>query len=85
MVRRSTHEAFRQANVRLADVARENGFAGLIPFVCECSDPACLQLVELSVPEFDELRSSGRRALARAHEARVVGRSAHLRRDTGPG
>jgi hypothetical protein len=84
VVRRSPDEAFRQANVRLAGVARENGFAGLIPFVCECPDPACLRLVELSVPEFDELCSTGRRAVASDHEARVVGGSARSGRESGP-
>lgn len=32
-------------------------------FLCECSDPACIEQVELSVAEYEEVRSSPLRFL----------------------
>ena len=35
--------------------------AGRIPLVCECSDPDCLQVIDLTHEEFAAVRSSSNR------------------------
>ena len=60
--KRTENEAvFRAANERLRE--RVAGLApnGKIPFICECSDANCLELVELTPPTFEDIRSQGDR------------------------
>jgi hypothetical protein len=52
----------------------------LIPFLCECPEPECKQVVLLTLSEYEEVRSSGRGGLAAlGHEdgsiERVVARN----------
>jgi hypothetical protein len=50
-------DVFRNANERVADKARELELLPPIPFLCECSDTRCFAHIQLSLGEFDEVRS----------------------------
>jgi hypothetical protein len=53
---------------------------GLLPFLCECADAGCNQIVHLTADEYEAVRASGRHFLnATGHEengaqTRVVAR-----------
>lgn len=79
---------FREANERIqatADAVASD--IELIPFICECSGSACVELVRLSRPQYEEARSDGAQFfVARGHEvthvdgaeiARIVRREEH--------
>ena len=51
---------FREANDGIGDVAAEYGMTGLIPFVCECADPNCRELVRLALEEYQSIRRDPR-------------------------
>jgi hypothetical protein len=53
---------FRRANELVRERAGEFGAEGLVPFICECTDPDCLGRVEMSIDEYDEVRSRPTRA-----------------------
>jgi hypothetical protein len=56
--KRTQNEAiFRAANERLKDRLSDLEVDGLIPFVCECGDVACLQSVELSPAAYEAVRA----------------------------
>jgi hypothetical protein len=71
---------FRDANERINDVARsfDPDDGALLPFLCECADVRCTEVVQLSAREYEELRRDPTRfATAPGHEggdtsARVV-------------
>lgn len=72
---------FRQVNERIKDVA--DGFEGgeAYEFLCECSDAACTERLELSRDEYEWVRSDPTRfVLAHGHTApdieQVVARDA---------
>jgi hypothetical protein len=55
---------FRDANERIREAAEEHGADGRpVPFVCECADPGCRELLHLTLDEY---------ATVRGHEARFV-------------
>jgi hypothetical protein len=75
---------FRRANEEIEDVAAhlaESRTFRLIPFLCECVDPRCTQVIRLSRSEYEEVRASPRRfAVFPGHEMtledeQVIGRS----------
>ncbi len=49
--------AFREANERLSDKRTELDADGRTPFLCECSDPECTELLRLSHAEYERVRS----------------------------
>lgn len=51
---------FRDANDRIFDAAAEHGMIASIPFVCECADPQCRALVQLSLDEYAAIRRDPR-------------------------
>jgi hypothetical protein len=71
---------FRDANERISGAAREYGVEGLLPFLCECAEPRCSQIVRLTGVEYEAVRASGIRFLNacghedRAQDTRVVER-----------
>ena len=69
------NDRFRSANERIARVAGEKGLGeSPIPFVCECSDPGCVQLVSLTLGDYRRVRDNDRWFLhARGHEHSVAG------------
>jgi hypothetical protein len=50
-------EVFRNANERVAETARQLRLLPPIPFLCECSDRRCFAHIQLSLAEYDEVRS----------------------------
>jgi len=50
---------FRDSNERLRKSAGRYGFESpdRLPFMCECADPGCFEIVVLSLQEYERLRS----------------------------
>jgi hypothetical protein len=66
-------ERFRDANerlkLRLADLAWNNR----VPFICECADADCMEVVELTLADYERVRSRGAYVLVAGHEDRLEG------------
>jgi hypothetical protein len=68
--RRARNEAtFRDANERLGDRARAWGMEGVVPFLCECDDPRCTEIVRLTLQEYEQVRAGPARFLVRPEHA----------------
>jgi hypothetical protein len=61
--KRAANEAkFREANERIREVVeRPDVVMPVVPFVCECSDPACRRLLDVPLPFYKDVRRSPRR------------------------
>jgi hypothetical protein len=53
--------AFRRANERISAAAETYGVDIPVPFVCECADPECSEVVRLKLEEYEEIRTDSRR------------------------
>src|SRR3954453_11540067 len=53
-------DAFRKANDRIGTAARDVEVAELVPFLCECADPACTMVIQLSLDEYERVRRHSR-------------------------
>lgn len=63
-------DVFRQANERIREAAEEHAPDTRVPFICECADPSCSQVVLLSLSEYRALRAEGTRFVTKAgHES----------------
>jgi hypothetical protein len=51
---------FREANERIEEAAAEHGLDERIPFICECAEPTCTELVQLSIVEYEAIRERSR-------------------------
>ena len=49
---------FRAANEQIADYASDHEFVDQVPFICECATESCLVVVDLSLSEYEDVRSS---------------------------
>jgi hypothetical protein len=49
---------FREANEKIAGYASEHEFVEEVPFICECATESCMAIVDLSLAEYEEVRSS---------------------------
>ena len=57
-------EAFRSANERLGDlVADRVGNEQTIPFLCECPDDECMDIVSVTLREYEDVHSHPQRFL----------------------
>ena len=54
---------FREANERISAAAGSYGVDMAIPFICECSDPACSRIVRLRLEQYEEVRADPRHFL----------------------
>jgi len=64
---------FRDANERIQRAARDIGVEP-VPFICECADPACTELVRLGLDEYEDVRADSRHFLnAPGHEVNAEG------------
>jgi hypothetical protein len=54
---------FREANEKLESKREELDIGGSTPFLCECGDPECTELILLSLEEYEHVRSSANRFL----------------------
>ena len=48
---------FREVNERIEDVSAEASPSEFIDFVCECGEEVCIETVQLSREEYEQLRS----------------------------
>jgi hypothetical protein len=69
----SAPERRRISNERIATAARAHRFddATAVPFICECREDECGELVRLPLGRFAEMRTIGRPLLAPGHEVFV--------------
>ena len=51
---------FREANEQIADRATEYELDDRVPFICECADPACREIIRVSLDEYAHVRSHAR-------------------------
>jgi hypothetical protein len=51
---------FREANERIELAADKMGLMGHVPFICECADSACFEIVRLSIEGYEEVRDNPR-------------------------
>jgi hypothetical protein len=49
---------FRESNEAIERTAERFGFEGLIPFICECADRTCTDLVRVSLAEYEQVRAN---------------------------
>src|SRR4051812_5575696 len=65
---------FRAANESIAKVVEAADLAAAAPFICECADRRCTEIVSMSLDEYAQIRSHPRRFLnAPGHEASAQG------------
>jgi hypothetical protein len=50
--------SFRKANERLGEKREELDVEGKTPFLCECSDPRCTEIIQLTFVEYEHARSN---------------------------
>src|SRR2546423_15623304 len=50
---------FREANEHIAERADAYGVDGRIPFICECAEESCREIVRLTSDEYEHVRSNG--------------------------
>jgi hypothetical protein len=50
-------EAVRDANDEIRDAAKRHDVNERVPFLCECVDPRCTEIIRLSLTEYDEVRA----------------------------
>src|SRR5437763_16051586 len=51
----------RRANDRLKLAADGMGLVGLVPFICECADATCMEIVHLDTLRYENVRDHPRR------------------------
>lgn len=50
---------FREVNERIRELGLRWDEPGAAGFVCECARPGCNEVLDLTVPDYDELRARG--------------------------
>lgn len=67
--------AFRRANEGISETAAEYEInVGLLPFICECADPGCTAVTQLTRQEYEEIRANPAHFLnVPGHEANAQG------------
>jgi hypothetical protein len=75
---------FRKANDGISESAEEWGRASRIPFLCECADEKCREIVRLTLREYAEVRSDPRHFVnTPGHEASAHGWAEVIARTEG--
>jgi hypothetical protein len=64
------HDEARLRNDRIARTARQNKFDRTIavPFICECSEHRCEELIRVTLPEYTAAREAGDYLTAPGHQ-----------------
>ena len=52
---------FRAANERISDTAAEQEMEEGVPFLCECAEPTCREIITLSLDTYEQIRADSRR------------------------
>jgi hypothetical protein len=50
-------DAVREANQEIRDAAAKHDVRERVPFLCECADVRCTEIVRLSLADYDEVRA----------------------------
>jgi hypothetical protein len=69
---------FRDANERIHELAADYGLDGLLPFICECADPQCVEIVRLERDDYRRVRSNPRWFLKVSGHERAEGPAARV-------
>ena len=65
---------FRESNERINELAEAQQVEGPTPFICECADPGCQEIIYLTLGEYSEIRREARLFLnVSGHEASSQG------------
>ena len=65
---------FRNANERISTAAGVYDVDMPVPFICECADRSCSEIVRLELAEYEEIRADSRHFLnAPGHQAAAQG------------
>jgi len=56
-------DIFREANIKIAEKARELQMEPPIPFLCECTNKRCFARLHLTLEDYEEARSDPQRYL----------------------
>ena len=68
---------FREANERINAAAEVYAVDMPVPFICECADPTCAEIVRLALSEYEEIRADSRHFLnVPGHQAASQGAAA---------
>ena len=71
-----TNSTFRDANegIKISAIEQDFDREEPIPFICECSDTRCTEIIRVTLEEYARVRSNGRWfAHARGHEETLEG------------
>jgi hypothetical protein len=52
---------FREVNEQIEATADRMNLPDPIPFVCECPEPTCTEIVRMSMDDYESVRTNGRR------------------------
>jgi hypothetical protein len=75
---------FRTANERIGAAAGVYEVATPVPFICECADPTCSEIVRLELDQYEEIRSNTRRFFSvPGHETAAQGVSVVVEERSG--
>ena len=58
---------FRELNERIESAAEKMELGGLVPFICECADRTCTEIVRLALSDYEALRAHPRRFFTAPH------------------
>ena len=65
--RRAMQHLFRRANERLRSRMERLSVRGRQPVICECSDPDCMDVLELTRKEYQHVRDEGNFVITPGH------------------
>jgi hypothetical protein len=68
-VQRGVQSVFRAANERLRSRMEGVSYRGRRPVICECGDPDCMEILELTRDEYQRVRDQGNFVVATGHAA----------------
>jgi hypothetical protein len=78
------NDIFRRANEEIHATAGSLGFDAPIPFLCECTNERCTEVVRLAAADYAEIRSHPRRfVVAPGHQTEADGHERVLERRDG--
>jgi hypothetical protein len=65
---------FRQANERIHELVEAEEIEAPMPFICECADPGCTDIIRMTLEEYSEIRQDPRLFLnVPGHQAAAQG------------
>jgi hypothetical protein len=74
---------FREANEGIQEAASKYDLLEQVPFICECADGDCRELIVLSMDEYEEIRGNPRHFLNAPGHVRAAQGAAEVVNDRG--